>query len=51
MTINSGHPEAKRSRPTLSKKQLIRQSKPIADQQFKIEFLESGVEAFAFTFG
>jgi thioredoxin family protein len=31
--------------------QLIRQSGSIADRQFEIEFLESGVEAFAFTFG
>ncbi len=31
--------------------QLIRQPKPIAYQQFQIEFLDSGVEAFAFTFG
>jgi len=31
--------------------QLIRQSGPIADRQFEIEFLDSGVEAFAFTFG
>jgi len=31
--------------------QLIRQSKPIADRQFEIEFLDSGVEVFAFTFG
>ena len=31
--------------------QLIRQPKPIADRQFKIEFLGPGVEAFAFTFG
>jgi thiol-disulfide isomerase/thioredoxin len=31
--------------------QLIRQPKPIADRQFDIEFLDSGVEAFAFTFG
>lgn len=31
--------------------QLIRQPKPIADRQFEIEFLDSGVEAFAFTFG
>ncbi len=31
--------------------QLIRQPKPIADRQFEIEFLEPGVEAFAFTFG
>ena len=31
--------------------QLIRQRKPIADRQFEIEFLDSGVEAFAFTFG
>ena len=31
--------------------QLIRQAKPIADRQFEIEFRDSGVEAFAFTFG
>jgi thiol-disulfide isomerase/thioredoxin len=31
--------------------QLIRQPKPIADRQFDIEFLDPGVEAFAFTFG
>jgi thiol-disulfide isomerase/thioredoxin len=31
--------------------QLIRQPKPIAERQFDIEFLDSGVEAFAFTFG
>jgi len=31
--------------------QLIRQASPIADRQFEIEFLDSGVQAFAFTFG
>ncbi len=31
--------------------QLVRQSPPIADRQFEIEFLDPGVEAFAFTFG
>jgi thiol-disulfide isomerase/thioredoxin len=31
--------------------QLIRQPKAIADQLFEIEFLESGVEAYCFTFG
>ncbi|HWE25207.1 MAG TPA: thioredoxin family protein [Myxococcales bacterium] len=31
--------------------QLIRQSAPIADRQFEIEFLDPGVEAFSFTFG
>jgi thiol-disulfide isomerase/thioredoxin len=31
--------------------QLIRQSGPIADRTFEIEFLDAGVEAFAFTFG
>jgi thiol-disulfide isomerase/thioredoxin len=31
--------------------QLIRQSKPIADRQFEIEFLDPGIEAYAFTFG
>ena len=31
--------------------QLIRQAQPIVDRQFEIEFLDSGMEAFAFTFG
>ena len=31
--------------------QLIRQSQPVADHQFDIEFLDPGVQAFAFTFG
>ena len=31
--------------------QLIRQPTPVTDRQFEIEFLDSGVEAFAFTFG
>jgi len=31
--------------------QLIRQPGQIADRQFEIEFLDAGVEAFAFTFG
>jgi hypothetical protein len=31
--------------------QLIRQTAPISDRQFEIEFLDPGVEAFAFTFG
>lgn len=31
--------------------QLIRQPKPIADRRFEIEFLDGGVETFAFTFG
>jgi hypothetical protein len=31
--------------------QLIRQSNPITDRQFEIEFLDAGAEAFAFTFG
>jgi thiol-disulfide isomerase/thioredoxin len=31
--------------------QLIRQTKPIGDRQFEIEFLDAGVEAFSFTFG
>ena len=31
--------------------QLVRQRNPIADRMFEIEFLDSGVEAFAFTFG
>ena len=31
--------------------QLVRQSGPVAERQFEIEFLESGVEAYTFTFG
>ena len=31
--------------------QLIRQRTPVAERQFEIEFLDPGVEAFAFTFG
>jgi hypothetical protein len=31
--------------------QLIRQPTPVAERQFEIEFLDPGVEAFAFTFG
>jgi thiol-disulfide isomerase/thioredoxin len=31
--------------------QLIRQREPIVDRLFEIEFLDSGVEAFSFTFG
>ena len=31
--------------------QLVRQAAPIADRQFEIEFLDSGVETFVFTFG
>jgi thiol-disulfide isomerase/thioredoxin len=31
--------------------QLVRQSRPIADRQFEIEFLDPGAEAFSFTFG
>lgn len=31
--------------------QLVRQPKPIVDRRFEIEFLDAGVETFAFTFG
>jgi hypothetical protein len=31
--------------------QLIRQTAPIVDRQFEIEFLDPGVAAFSFTFG
>jgi hypothetical protein len=31
--------------------QLIRQPRPVVDRVFEIEFLASGVEGFAFTFG
>jgi hypothetical protein len=30
---------------------MIRQPKPIAARQFEVQFLDSGMEAFAFTFG
>jgi Thioredoxin like C-terminal domain len=30
---------------------LIRQPTPIADREFEIEFLDSDVEAYSFTFG
>ena len=31
--------------------QLVRQHGAVADRRFEIEFLDPGVEAFAFTFG
>lgn len=31
--------------------QLIRQSGPIFDRRFEVEFLDPGAEAFSFTFG
>ncbi len=31
--------------------QLLRQSKPVVDRSFEIEFLDPGAEAFSFTFG
>jgi Thioredoxin like C-terminal domain len=31
--------------------QLVRQQKPISDRQCEIEFLDTGVEAYCFTFG
>lgn len=31
--------------------QVIRQPRPIVDRQFEIEFLDSGIEAYCFTFG
>lgn len=31
--------------------QLVRQTSPIADRHFEIQFLDAGAEAFAFTFG
>ena len=31
--------------------QLVRQKGPVLDRTFTIEFLDSGVEAFSFTFG
>jgi hypothetical protein len=31
--------------------QLIRQPNPISDRLFEIEFLDSGAEAYCFTFG
>ena len=55
-----GHPASggsdvdEQGRGTVSEQrtyQLIRQQRPIADHVFEIEFLDSGVEAFCFTFG
>jgi hypothetical protein len=46
--ITGGSFEGDRLRGT---KCLLRQSQSIADRQFEIEFLDAGVEAFAFTFG
>ena len=31
--------------------ELIRQSKPIVDREFQIQFLDPGVEVYDFTFG
>jgi len=31
--------------------QLVRQTRPIADRTFEIEFLDPGVRAYVFTFG
>ena len=31
--------------------QLVRQSRPVGDRGFSIEFLDPGVRAYAFTFG
>jgi hypothetical protein len=31
--------------------QLVRQTRPIADRTFEIEFFDPGVRAFVFTFG
>jgi hypothetical protein len=31
--------------------QLVRQSRPITDRTFEIEFLDAGSRAYAFTFG
>jgi hypothetical protein len=31
--------------------QLVRQPGPIAERRFEIEFLDSGLEAYCFTFG
>ena len=31
--------------------QLIRQSGPVTDRRFEIEFLEAGAEVYCFTFG
>lgn len=31
--------------------QLVRQTRPVADRTFEIEFLDPGVRAYAFTFG
>ena len=43
----AGNGIAKAQRPF----QLIRQTRPVDDRLFQIEFLDPGVEAFSFTFG
>jgi hypothetical protein len=40
---------AEPTRRTLSA--VIRQTKPIVEREFAIEFLDAGVEVFSFTFG
>jgi len=52
--VNHGNDVDDRGKGTVTAQrlyQLLRQSGAIVDRQFEIEFLDSGVEAFAFTFG
>ena len=46
-SLTPGSGTAREQRPY----ELIRQPGPIVDRTFEIEFLDAGVEAFAFTFG
>jgi hypothetical protein len=50
-TVGGGRLDSPRFPPEQRLYQLIRPPKPIVDRQFEIEFLGSGVETFAFTFG
>ena len=43
--------QRQRHGPRTEAYQLIRQPGPSVDRTFEIEFLDAGVEAFAFTFG
>ena len=50
-TAATSMPRATASSPAQRLYQLIRQPGAIADHTFEIEFLDPGVQAFAFTFG
>lgn len=54
MSANTPALEDEQGNGTLSGQrlyQLIRQPEPVTERRFEIEFLDTGAEAFAFTFG